>query len=147
MRRQRKKEYVSISHCPHCGEVLRMQVSIFVELPSTAFRHLRSITASKLSNAIQGADWPNAVFFCSKGHYAWYMGKTTFGDTLRQQRKIAGITMGEMARHLNITTTLLSKVERNECAPLPERLIRQAAKRMNASAEPLLCLSKFNEED
>ena len=42
---------------------------------------------------------------------------TTFGEHLRKLREFTGLTLKEVATNLNIDTSLLAKIERNERQP------------------------------
>lgn len=50
-----------------------------------------------------------------------------FGDSLRQYRTDAGVSLGKLAAHLDVTVVYLSNVELGKSAPLTPDRIRQAA--------------------
>ncbi len=60
-----------------------------------------------------------------------------FGKMLRQARTAAGISMGKLARHLEVSVTYVSDVELGKRAPLVVEKIRRAAELIGADAEPL----------
>jgi len=54
-----------------------------------------------------------------------------FGKLLRSLREAAGISMGALARHLEVSVTYLSDVERGTRAPLTSERIEKAANLLN----------------
>lgn len=50
-----------------------------------------------------------------------------FGSLFRRLREAAGVSMGQLARYLGVSTPYLSDVERGRRAPLTEGRIRQAS--------------------
>ncbi len=50
-----------------------------------------------------------------------------FGKLLRSFREAAGVSMGALARHLRVSVTYISDVERGTRAPLTSERIAQAA--------------------
>ena len=62
---------------------------------------------------------------------------TVFGDMLRRFREDAEITLGALARHLEVSTPYLSAVERGRKAPLAADKILEAAKFIGANAKEL----------
>lgn len=61
-----------------------------------------------------------------------------FGVMLRDAREIAGRSMGELARHLDVSVPYLSDVERGFRPPLVDDRIMKAAAFLGASPDPLL---------
>jgi transcriptional regulator with XRE-family HTH domain len=61
-----------------------------------------------------------------------------FGKLLRKIRIEAGRSIGEVARHLGVSTVFVSDVERGVRAPLSPERIRQAAGFLGIDAGPLL---------
>jgi transcriptional regulator with XRE-family HTH domain len=53
--------------------------------------------------------------------------KKPFGRLLRELRIEAGRSIGEVARHLDVSTVYISDVERSVRAPLTAERIRQVA--------------------
>lgn len=53
--------------------------------------------------------------------------KNSFGQLLRTRRSEAGLSMGALARELEVSVTYLSDVERGTRAPLSSDRIKQAA--------------------
>jgi transcriptional regulator with XRE-family HTH domain len=64
--------------------------------------------------------------------------KGHFGKVLRQLREEAKVSMGTLARHLEISVAYLSDVERGNRAPLTNERILNAAEFLHAEAGPLL---------
>ena len=64
--------------------------------------------------------------------------KNTFGNFLRRRRTAAGKTMGDLARHLGVSITYISDVERGYRAPLTRINIIKAAEFLGIDASPLL---------
>jgi transcriptional regulator with XRE-family HTH domain len=61
-----------------------------------------------------------------------------FGGLLRDARESAGKSMGQLARHLDVTVPYLSDVERGNRPPLVDARIVAAATFLNTDPEPLL---------
>jgi transcriptional regulator with XRE-family HTH domain len=64
------------------------------------------------------------------------MGK--FGPLLRKLREDADVTMGQLARHLEVTVPYISAIEHSDRAPLTPQNILAAAELIGADAQPLL---------
>ena len=64
--------------------------------------------------------------------------KNTFGNLLRRQRTAAGKTMGDLARHLGVSVTYVSDVERGYRAPLTRANIIKTADFLGIGPSPLL---------
>ncbi len=71
------------------------------------------------------------------------MGKK-FGDLFRKRRKEANKTLGETARHLEVSITYLSDVERKARPPLGPDRIRRAADFFGIDATELLASAAVN---
>jgi transcriptional regulator with XRE-family HTH domain len=61
----------------------------------------------------------------------------TFGEVLRQAREEAGVTMGELARHLGVSVPYMSDVERGKKPPLVGPRLEQAARYIGADVRKL----------
>lgn len=66
-------------------------------------------------------------------HFAVYCRLMTFGNLFREIRKGSGKSMGDVARHLGISVTYLSDVERGERPALSPERIRDACGFMQCS--------------
>jgi transcriptional regulator with XRE-family HTH domain len=66
------------------------------------------------------------------------MAKTGFGKLLRSRREAADQSMGALARHLGVSVSYLSDVERGHRAPLVADKIKKAAVFLNTDERPLL---------
>lgn len=62
----------------------------------------------------------------------------SFGGTLRELREKANVTLGTLARHLEVSTTYLSDVERNTRTPLTKARILAVAAHLGINPQPLL---------
>ena len=60
-----------------------------------------------------------------------------FGNLLREIRQKAGKSMGDLARHLQVTVPYISDVERGHRAPLTDDRIRDIASFLNVDPGPL----------
>jgi transcriptional regulator with XRE-family HTH domain len=63
---------------------------------------------------------------------------STFGDTLREARKLAGKTMADLAAHLGVTVPYLSEVETGKSVPMSPARIVEAAEFLNADVDRLM---------
>jgi len=63
---------------------------------------------------------------------------TRFGKLLRRTREAAGVTMGQLARHLKVSTPYLSDVEKGFRHPLDRDKILSAAAFLKIDPEQLL---------
>lgn len=61
-----------------------------------------------------------------------------FGRLLRRLREDAGKSMGQLARHLEVSVTFISDVERGTRAPLTKSKILNAAQFLHIDPDPLL---------
>ena len=61
-----------------------------------------------------------------------------FGGLLRSLREAAGISMGDLARHLKVTTPYISNIELGRKPPLTQSLIIKTALFLEIDAERLL---------
>src|SRR4051812_47913738 len=61
-----------------------------------------------------------------------------FGDLLRRIREDSKVSMGALARHLNVSVVYVSDVERNSRAPLTLPRILAASALMQKDPRPLL---------
>lgn len=66
------------------------------------------------------------------------MTKTAFGSLLRRLREDARISLGDLARHLQVSTPYLSDVERGNKKPLSGENIREAATLLGIDPTALL---------
>lgn len=60
----------------------------------------------------------------------------SFGEHLRSLREVAGLTLKYVAEQINIDTSLLAKIERNERQPT-KQIIKQVAEYFNANEKEL----------
>ena len=67
----------------------------------------------------------------------WQAQLATFGTFLRSQRRLANLTLREMAERTKISNAYLSQVERGMHAP-SVRVLRSIAKALDLSAEAML---------
>lgn len=65
-------------------------------------------------------------------------GRNQFGELFRETRKGAGKNIGETARHLTVSITFLSDVERGTRPPLSPERIRAACEFLGVDPAPLL---------
>lgn len=61
-----------------------------------------------------------------------------FGEKLREARKRAGMTLGQLARQLDISVSHLSNVELGIKRPLPVDVVRKAAAILHTDEQDLL---------
>lgn len=54
-------------NCPKCGKLLRMQVSLFLDMPSDLQGQLSKKALRTKAVQILGAGWPSAYYYCSCG--------------------------------------------------------------------------------
>ena len=62
----------------------------------------------------------------------------SFGEMLRTMRTEAKRSLGDLARHLDLSVVYVSDIERDRRSPLGLSKILQASKFLNASPDPLL---------
>ena len=67
--------------------------------------------------------------------------KYIFSTRFREERRKAGKTLGDVARHLEKSTSYISDIERGNRMPLREDDIRKFAELMGIEAEPLCVLA------
>lgn len=60
----------------------------------------------------------------------------SFGEHLRTLREVAGLTLREVAKQINIDTSLLAKIERNERQPT-KLIIKQVSIYFNVNEKDL----------
>lgn len=65
----------------------------------------------------------------------------TFGETVREARINAKISLRKLAGWLEITPTYLSKIERNEMRPPAEDVINRIAHYLKYNSDDLMCLA------
>lgn len=65
----------------------------------------------------------------------------TFGEWLRRERLLTGVSLREFAMQAGISATYLSKIERGEFKPPSEEVIKRICVLLNANSDEALALA------
>ena len=68
-------------------------------------------------------------------------GRETFGSTVRREREKLDISLRRFAKHIGVSPTYLSKVERDEFPPPAEDKVRKIAEFFGIDVDELLALA------
>jgi len=81
-----------------------------------------------------------------KGGEAWATPLEAFGAYLRTQRRLANLSLREMAQRTNLSNAYISQIERGLHAP-SVRVLRAVAKGLDLSAEAMLMQAGLFDDD
>ena len=76
----------------------------------------------------------------------WEAQREAFGSFLRAQRRLANLSLRDMAERTKVSNAYLSQIERGQHAP-SVRVLRSIAKALDLSAEAMLAQAGLFEED
>jgi transcriptional regulator with XRE-family HTH domain len=77
---------------------------------------------------------------------AWQSQLTALGEFIRSQRRLANLSLRELAERTNVSNPYLSQIERGMHEP-SVRVLRSIARALNVSAETLLAQAGLLERD
>jgi transcriptional regulator with XRE-family HTH domain len=77
---------------------------------------------------------------------AWQSQLTALGEFIRSQRRLANLSLRELAERTNVSNPYLSQIERGMHEP-SVRVLRSIARALNVSAETLLTQAGLLERD
>ncbi|MGQ0521783.1 MAG: helix-turn-helix domain-containing protein [Actinomycetota bacterium] len=77
---------------------------------------------------------------------AWALHRTALGSFLRGQRKLANLSLREMAERTKVSNAYLSQIERGLHAP-SVRVLRSIAQALDLSAEAMLAQAGLRDAD
>jgi transcriptional regulator with XRE-family HTH domain len=80
------------------------------------------------------------------GKDAWQSQLSALGELIRSQRRLANLSLRELAERTNVSNPYLSQIERGMHEP-SVRVLRSIARALNVSAETLLAQAGLLERD